>query len=292
MSRSASEGARRRAARRLTAVVALSATATVAVVLVATTQPASIAATHLVQPDPSVQPAAIAAQPSGRNRAAQLVVLGDSVASGAGCGCLPFGQLLASKLASAQGHTTPLTNAAQDGLTTRGLVEQLRRPDIVHRLATATLVTVTIGANDFDPDLARSADCLGPGSMPCYRERLVALGSLLRAALDRVRAVAPSSRIFVTGYWNVFLDGQIGRDQGSTYRQVSDGLTRAVNAVISQQALATGAFYVDLYSPFEFRSLAALTALLAADGDHPSASGHRLISDLLLRTVASTTRSG
>ncbi|MBC7372582.1 MAG: SGNH/GDSL hydrolase family protein [Frankiales bacterium] len=213
------------------------------------------------------------------------MVLGDSVASGAGCDCKPFGQLLAASLASANGRAVAFTNAARDGLTTQGLLDQLQENDLARTLASATLVTVTIGANDFDPDLADQTDCLGPAAADCYRSTLDSFRVLLQGVLARIHAVAPASQVLITGYWNVFLDGEVGRQRGETYEEVSDALTRTVNAEIAQQALATGATYVDLYAPFEQQTLGGLTALLASDGDHPSAAGHQLISRTLLNEV-------
>ena len=221
----------------------------------------------------------------------RLLVLGDSVASGAGCACVPFATLLAQKLASATGHVVPVSNAAQDGLTTRGLLDQLQRPDVDRSLAQATLVAVTIGANDFDPDLANRPDCLGTALRACVGARLTSFGAVLTQALDQIRTLAPRTQILVAGYWNIFLDGEVGRQQGETYVHISDALTRTVNAVIAERARGTGATYVDLYTPFERQPFAALTTLLSPDGDHPSATGHQLISDVLLRAISSPSRT-
>ena len=47
-----------------------------------------------------------------------LVVLGDSVAAGAGCSCPTYADLLASRLATKSGQPVTVTNAGQDGMTT------------------------------------------------------------------------------------------------------------------------------------------------------------------------------
>jgi lysophospholipase L1-like esterase len=244
-------------------------------------------ATAVVRPDSRPAPAALKApRPAGPVR---LVVLGDSVASGAGCTCKPFGQLLAAGLATESRRTVAVTNAARDGLTTHGLLDQLEGSDVARAVSGAALVTVTVGANDFDPDLADNTDCLGPSADACYRNRLSSFRSLLPRVLARIHVLSPTSHVLVTGYWNLFLDGDVGRQHGGTYVHVSDALTRTVNAEIAQQAEQAGATYVDLYAPFEHQSLSGLTALLAPDGDHPSQSGHQLISTVLLNAVAPTT---
>ena len=247
-------------------------------------------ATSVLRPDPGAEPAALISAVPRPTSPVRLVVLGDSVASGAGCSCEPFGQLLSTSLAAVSKRPVTFTNAARDGLTTQGLLDQLQGPVVERALTSATLVTVTIGANDFDPDLADNTDCLGPSAAACFRSRLTSYRALLRAVLARLRTQAPASRILVTGYWNVFLDGDVGWQHGQTYVQVSDALTKTVNAEIAQQASAVGATYVDLYVPFEQQSLSGLTALLAPDGDHPSASGHQLISRTLFDAAAQPAR--
>jgi len=89
----------------------------------------------------------------------------------------------------------------------------------------------------------------------------------------------------VTGYWNVFLDGAVGRARGAAYVTGSDALTRAVNAGIAAAAERTGATYVDVYRPFKGDGDVDCTPLLAADGDHPDARGHRVIAEALLAAL-------
>ena len=69
-----------------------------------------------------------------------------------------------------------------------------------------------------------------------------------------------------------------------------------MNAIIAEQSALTADRYADLYTPFESQTPSRLTALLAADGDHPSAQGHQLIADVVYDKLGSvpttsTTRS-
>ncbi len=216
----------------------------------------------------------------------QLVVLGDSVPAAAGCGCTGFGTLLARSEARTTGQDVSLTNAASDGLTTSGLLTQLADPTLAQRLTKATLVTITIGANDFDQGLASRSDCASGDGLSCYTDQLGQLPSSMSAVLTRVRSLTgPAAKILVTGYWNVFLDGDVGAQKGPDYVRTSDALTRRVNAVIAAAAPASRAEYVDLYSAFKPSTRTDDTPLLASDGDHPSASGHELIAAELLQTA-------
>ena len=232
----------------------------------------------------SPPPRAVARVPA--RHAPRLVVLGDSVPAAARCACTGFGTLLARGAAQASGRDVLLTNAGTDGLTTSGLLAQLDTPGLAARLAQATVVTVTIGANDFDESQAGRPECAADGGLACYRSQLNALGGALDGVLARLRGLTSSStRILVTGYWNVFLDGDVGARNGTDYVRTSDALTRAVNGVIAATARGRRVGYVDLYTPFK-ASGPRETVLLAPDGDHPSATGHALIAAALTRAVA------
>jgi lysophospholipase L1-like esterase len=217
----------------------------------------------------------------GPARPERIVVLGDSVPAGVACSCPSFGELLARTATLATRRPAVLDNYALGGLTTAGLAAQLSADGtpLVAALRRATTVTVTIGANDFDSAQAEKPACETSGTA-CFGADLAALPGSLRASLDRIRALAgPNARILVTGYWNVFLDGDVAAARGGVYVRSSDTLTRAVDARIAQTARAAGGRYIDLYGPF--KGGGNPTPLLAPDGDHPSAAGHRLISRLL-----------
>ncbi|MGZ6804304.1 MAG: SGNH/GDSL hydrolase family protein [Nocardioidaceae bacterium] len=232
-------------------------------------------------------PATPAPAPSPRPtapRADHVVVLGDSVAAGSECGCTPYATLLASGLARRTRGTVSLVNVGTRGLTSDGLLGQLGTASVRRTLRSATVVTVTVGANDFSEGSAGDSDCVSPDG--CYAAPLAAMSAHVRTALAQIDALVPRrARVLVTGYWNVFLDGEVGRAQGAAYVAGSDALTRRVNSALQAEAAAAHDTYVDEYGPFESRPLASLTALLAPDGDHPSAAGHALIASLLLRAL-------
>ena len=230
--------------------------------------------------------AAVELPPSPPAGPARLVVLGDSVATGAGCDCRPFGRELAREAARLTHRRTDLSLLAHDGLTSAGLLDQVRSdPGTVTALRRATTVVVTIGANDFNSGEADSG-CSGNGTA-CFASDLQALPAELGAALLRIRSLAgPQVQVLVTGYWNVFLDGAVAAQHGTTYQATSDALTRRVDTVLAATARTHDATYVDLYRPFRGDGDTDDTAQLASDGDHPSAAGHRLIARLLARVMA------
>jgi lysophospholipase L1-like esterase len=249
-----------------------------------TSKASASALVRVIQPRPSAAPSVTPALPPQR-----IVVLGDSVAAGTGCGCTGFADLLASDAAARSHQASTLSNLALDGLTTSRLLAQLSDPTTAQRLREATLVTVTISANDFDGELAVTTACGGAANLGCYSQGLTALPGMLGSVLTRIHALAPpGARVLVTGYWNVFLDGDVGSQLGRTYVETSDALTRRVNTVLAATARNSGATYVDLYAAFGVAPRAIRTALLAPDGDHPSAAGHQLIADALASAAGLT----
>lgn len=204
----------------------------------------------------------------------RLVVLGDSVPAGTACGCPGFG----AELAAANRPAT-LVNDALPGLTSSGLLAQLASPGLESALRTASLVTVTIGANDFNEALASDPSC---GSASCYAGQLQRTTATLRAISTRLAQLTrPGTPIALTGYWNVFLDGAVGASHGPTYVATSDALTRQFNTAVALVARRNSDVYVDLYAPFKGDGTRDDTTLLAADGDHPDAAGHLLIAGTL-----------
>ena len=215
-----------------------------------------------------------------------LVILGDSVPAASGCGCPGFGPLLARDASLRSGYPSRLTNAAANGQTAQGLAEALRVPPVALRsaLAGATAVTVTVGANDLDATRPGGA-CGGPQNLACFGADLAALHGALGLVLSRLTVLAPHAQVLLTGYWNVFLDGAVGAQQGPTYVRTSDALTRRVDADLMSLAQAASATYVDLYAALKGDGDRDDTALLAPDGDHPSQAGHRVIATSIERAA-------
>ena len=233
--------------------------------------------------------------PTRDNRAAhayphglRVAALGDSVTSGAHCDCDAFPAVYGRLLAQQTGVPVHVDNLGVGGLGSAGLLQSLEDPTSpeARAVADADVVVVTIGANDFGDHHAEvtSGQCAATAGDDCVADEMAAMRSHVRAILDRARSLRhgqPSS-VLVTGYWNVFEDGDVARASfPASGRAATIQLTLRANAAIRAAAQQTGATYVDLYRPFQDRP-GGPTGLLADDGDHPSASGHALTARVLM----------
>ncbi|MFI6078113.1 SGNH/GDSL hydrolase family protein [Actinoplanes sp. NPDC051343] len=215
----------------------------------------------------------------------RVVGLGDSVPAGNACGCTTYVDLVGRQAANRQGTTADVSNLAQGGLTTPGLLDQLKDGSVKKKIAAADLVIITIGANDFDTGSVGSSSCAG---LYCFQSTLKQQKSQLDEVFDRVEGLLdPDATVLVTGYWNVFLDGDVAATRGAGYVRNSVALTRAENDQIEATAEQNGATYVDIFTPFKGSSGTRNdTSLLAADGDHPNAAGHRKIAATLAAALS------
>ena len=221
-----------------------------------------------------------------RPSAHAVLAFGDSVPAGAACGCSSFPAVYGSLLRLRTDAPVTVDNEAVNGLDTKGLLAQLREPRVKTAVRRSDVFLLTIGANDFadQHDRVVAGNCVGETATDCVSDELASMRVHLVHILAEIRALRagrPAS-VLVTGYWNVFEDGQVGRHVGGAAGlQASIGLTRRVNDAISSVSRSVGARYVDLFEPFQSHG-GAIDSLLAPDGDHPDAAGHELIASKLL----------
>jgi lysophospholipase L1-like esterase len=214
-----------------------------------------------------------------------VLAMGDSVPSGAVCDCRPFPETYGDLLSRRTGSRVTVDNRAVGGLDTAGLVAQLRQPAMQDAVRRADVFLVTIGANDFGDHHAQVVDgqC-GADDVDCVADELTSMGHRLASVLTEIRSLRHGrpTTILVTGYWDVFQDGDVARRAfGERGLQASLRLTRRANEVIRSVSDDAGARYVDIFAPFE-KPGGDVTSLLAPDGDHPDAAGHQLIARTLL----------
>jgi lysophospholipase L1-like esterase len=221
-----------------------------------------------------------------------LVGLGDSIPAGDGCdGCAGFLELYGQKISRDTSRQVVLNNLGIGGSTSQDLLASLTTDGdkAASAVADADLITVTIGANDFNPMLDALVDghCGGVDGLACFQPAMVTLDHNLTAILNRIwslRSGRPTV-LRVTGYWDVFIDGAVAaHTYGPGFLGMSAALTRQANEVIQRVATSEHTEYVDLYAPFKGTDgNADDTNLLAPDGDHPSQAGDQQIATALAR---------
>jgi lysophospholipase L1-like esterase len=216
-----------------------------------------------------------------------VVGIGDSVTAGSACDCTDFVHRYAAQVPASAGGPTRAVNLGEGGQTSAQLLSELGSGGAMsHQVASADVVLVTIGANDLLPllDTWSSSGCAASCSSPGVR----AVARNITGIVDRTRALRAGhpTRILVTGYWNVFEDGDVASAaRGAAYLAWSDALSRQLNTAVCSAAEGAGATCVDLYAPFKGDGSRNPTSLLAGDGDHPNAAGHDVIAAALLRAT-------
>lgn len=208
------------------------------------------------------------------------VGLGDSVPQGSACRqCVTFIERVGTDMAHRASVRASVGNESVSGYKTTDVLTQLESPGTRTLLKTADLAIVTIGANDFDVDkiVARCAHA----DASCVEGDVDAVIGRVRTILERIKAAmtTPDATVVVTGYWNVGMDGKVGREQGKDYSHVTNTITKVFNSQVEDIADEIGVVYVDVRTPFKGADgKRDDTELLAEDGDHPSQRGHAVLA--------------
>lgn len=206
--------------------------------------------------------------------APDVLALGDSVPAGSVCDCVPFPDLYARKLAP-DGRAT---NLAQGGFTSGDVRSQVGDPAVQAAIRSASVTVIMVGANDLAAVFAPG----GGGDVQADQQAAAGVEANVAAVVARIRAVQAVFRpVLVLGYWNVVEDGDVARqDYDTTGLAAATTATTYCDDALRQAATAAGAVYVDTTAAFKGASgVDDATGLLAADGDHPNAAGHRAIAE-------------
>lgn len=270
--------------RRATAAAAILAIGLLLGIITAGSAPGNRLATVLVTPSVA---------PTADTPVLTVVSIGDSIPAGNNCdGCTPFIELFGQLLARERASKVQVTNLGIGGATSADLLESLGpEGDDAAPVRDADIVTVTIGANDFAPLLDGYPDGGYDENWPSTVDPdFDVLRSNLTTILQRLTELRDGrpATVLVTGYWNVFPDGDVARrEYGPGFEVESAALTRRVDTVIEEVATAHDATYVDLLRAFKGSAETDdPTELLADDGDHPNQAGHQKISEALSAAVA------
>lgn len=215
-----------------------------------------------------------------------VVALGDSVPAGTACGCTPFPALVADRASKIARHTVGVDNDSVAGYQSTDVLEQLERDaSVISHVRGADVVLVEVGAND----LAFSPSCAT--TLRCYESKLPQVIANLTSIVTRIRALAVRRdvKVVLLDYWSVWLGGKYSKELGHAYHVADDSLTGDFDDAVHTVAVDTGSDYVDLRTAFRGPDLTSdATPLLASDGDHPNAAGHRLIAESVVNVLVTS----
>jgi hypothetical protein len=218
---------------------------------------------------------ALAAMPSLATASTSYVSLGDSYtagplilppALGAPLECLQSARDYPHLSASALGLS--LTDVSCSGATTANLTTTAQfadQPPQENALSASTgVVSVGIGGNDnglFGETLVACGleDLVFPFGTPCkdtygnkLAEEIEADGPVVGGALQEIHERSPSAKVFVVGYPDILpQSGNCWPTVPLTTGDVAylNGVEKDLNAMLSREAAANGATYVDTYTP-------------------------------------------
>jgi acyl-CoA thioesterase-1 len=216
---------------------------------------------------------------SAATRPLSVVSFGDSVPSGGNCGCSPFPFTYAGLVGSKTGAHVSTTNFARGGFTSADVRKQIETPAAKAAIPKATTVLIMVGANDFPGAYGLVRHGANPDV--AYRPVAATVRANVEATVRRVRALHPGPvNVAVLGYWNVFRDGKVGYSTlGAAGMASANKATAHANQALLQAAKSTGSQYVFVYGAFKGKDgKTDPTPLLAFDGNHPNAQGHRAIA--------------
>ena len=206
--------------------------------------------------------------------------------AGAGCDCDDYLVQAASQLHHDTGRRVTTTNRGVNGETAADLLQELRTDNkAMAEVKQADAIVLTVGANDLQSSLDTWSD-KGCNSS-CYQPEIASMADRLDSILTIIdRAKKPGAVVLVTNYWNVYLDGDVGKHTyGAGYLSWSDTVTRAANTAICRSATQAKATCVDLYQPFKGDGGDDPTELLADDGDHANARGTTTIARVVAKAI-------
>ena len=241
------------------------------------------------------------------------VALGDSISAGYGLGEneRPFPELLAES----KGYA--LTDlSSNDGMTSAKLLDTLAGSKASQAIASADVITITVGGNDLmnalyeyladAPGVSMSAEDIREGlengtidavtlmglmmqlgdfpASPQASAALTTLGANLSSALEQIKALNPDVTCIIANQYNPY--GHIEGDAAESIVQTFDTGVRALNQAINAAAATSDVKVADVYSAFKVSEEDPCNAAFTSISDfnldfHPNAYGHQLIAQTI-----------
>lgn len=216
-----------------------------------------------------------------------VVALGDSVPFGSGCSCDNYVTLVGKQLATQRQTEVSIENLSVPGIASRDCLADVRNTaDTRTAIADASVILLHVGANDLDPNLVAKNECYPASNNDCWSDDIAEMGDNVRDIIAECRGLNRDVTVLVLNYWCVVEDGAVGRAISPDFPRNADSITKLTNQTLSLVANEMLATYVDIYTPMKGeQGQGDVTGLLAKDGEHPNAEGHKIIADTVLEAI-------
>ena len=228
------------------------------------------------------------------------IALGDSYAAGTGGGAYtPSAAGLPATCLQTAASYPAVRNATLNlgcfGATTMNVIDVATQ--FAPALATATVVTVTVGGNDIDTGQVALACTASASSPACkaalYNSLVVKLRELpgkIKEMLKTVKSTAPNAKIVLTGYPRLFtVSAGLTAEQTQAARSMNSAAD-LLNATIAFSALVNRVGYVSVTEKFSGHGIGSANPWIVAptglctlaincspspfDAFHPTATGY------------------
>jgi lysophospholipase L1-like esterase len=210
-----------------------------------------------------------------QHKAIYLVALGDSLTYGFGdaSGSGFVGDVVAHL--RQQGGTVAQTNLGIDGLTSSGLVEQLKQTQVARSLREANVILISIGGNDLNN--AAGLPSIHPTKIAAAEKKF---NYNLRYILQAIRGLNSQAPILLIGLYNPY--GDIVQTRVQTDNIVASWNTDEMKIADGFQPTVV----VQTYDLFQFDP----GKFLYIDHFHPNQAGYNLIANRIWQDLQGTSQ--
>lgn len=229
--------------------------------------------THRVTTPKSSQSASEFAQKlSEKDGPLKVLILGDSIAKGTGDEQgKGFSGYLSDELKKSTLKDIIVKNEGIDGLTSKGLLEQLQSKRLNPAITDADLILVSIGGND----LLKSLPSTLLGQDDSFQKQFTSYIDNLKQSLKLLRTTNPNSTMILLGLYNPYEILTSAANQ-----HLLDELNDQSRQLIESEG---NALYIPTYDLIKYNS----ARYISKDSLHPSSLGYQAISERIRQTLES-----
>lgn len=229
---------------------------------------------RVTTPNGSQSASELAQKLSEKDSPLNVLILGDSIAKGTGDELgKGFSGYLSDELKKSTSKDIIVKNEGIDGLTSKGLLEQLQSNRLASSINDTDLILVSIGGNDLLKTIPSSL----MGQESTFQKQFVSYTDNLKQSLKFLRTANPNSTIILLGLYNPYEILTPSEDQ-----QLLDDLNDQIRQITESDG---NAIFIPTYDLMKYNS----ALYISKDSLHPSSLGYQAISQRIVQTLESHT---